>query len=1266
MTLPGPSLLDGFELSPQQARLWHGQHGADATPATLTLACDPPCDADRLRHSLHALIGLHEILRTRYHRLPGMAVPVQVIADPDASLDSLGLKLMVSEDRRRATLQLPALHADAASLHELAQAWAHAYLGRPLDDAPLQYADYAAWRVECADEQGRKYWEARLAALGAPLPLPLCRHASAPPVLSASISQAVPADAATWHRAAALLGCAPAIVALAAWLTLWHRHSEADRLTIAIDDQHRSGPLATAIGQFAEPLPLTMDGLGDLTFSALCDRLVAGWATLEEWRDSYPSERHTLPDAPVLQLGFRDLPQQPDSALPEAGWRIEHAEAIGHPLPLLLSHHPGQAQPLTLWADATLYDAPRLALLVDQLSTLLAHACREPHRPLAEMSATSDDELRRLTTELAASPPLSEAQQQRYDEIASLPDLVACFDRNATRVAHRPAVTGPSGSLSYGQLDERAHALAQRLLAQGLRNGTPVAHFLPRDVDAIVALLAILKAGGCYVPVDPNYPAERIAHILRDSQAEIVLTRHALHKHLPEAWRSRTICVEENAPTAAPQPWPAIAPHQPAYLIYTSGSTGLPKGVVITHANALHSLAARVAHYPHPVRRFLLLSSFAFDSSIAGLFWSLAQGGCLHLASEDEQKDPAALACLVRGHGVTHLLALPSLHALLLEQLGSAPTSLDTVIVAGEACPPALVEAHFRQQPHARLYNEYGPTEASVWSTVAECRAGRGDHPVPIGRAIAHSRVYLLDAQGAPVARGMKGELHIAGPGLSPGYLDRPELTSEKFVQARHPALRGERLYRTGDHACFDDEDQLVFLGRADAQVKLRGYRIELGEIEAVLSAVTSAPQVVVLLDATQGEPRLRAFVEAGAELDRAAIEAALARRLPAYMRPSDIQALPALPRTANGKADARALLTLAPSRTRPAYRSPNSPTEKVLAELWEELLGQREVGLDDDFFALGGHSLLVVKLVHRMRASLHVELQVSAVFQHSTLKQLAAHADRPDASSPRITLQSGAGGRPPLFCLHRPSGDAHHYLPWMAALPPDLPVHGLTLPPGHGPYDTSLPDLAQVHLATIRATQPAGPYLLCGWSMGGLLALEIARLLETQGEQVAMLSLIDTTFHDDDDPLAFDDLLARVRGELTLDSRDRLAAMPRAVLDELQRVTDASGKADQLAHALLTWPDQHGLELSAPMAQVEAELAAMRAARGWLRGYTPPRVASTLHLWWAEDTLIRHPALPTQWEAMGSPIVHHRVPGDHDSILVEPEFHRAFNGLLP
>jgi amino acid adenylation domain-containing protein len=1251
--------FEGFELSPQQAHLWRLQHtrlAPSAQRATLRIRSEQPLDSARLKNSLLALMQRHEILRTRYQQLPGLSLPMQVIDDSTADWQALGIELNV--DARSATLHLPALHLDSTSLGYLGEEWALGYVQAAPQEPPLQYADYAAWRLESVDDQGRQFWDEQFNAMVTDVPLPWQRQNPAIGIVEMARMQPSFGDSTLQRldQQAASLGVSTGTVVLAAWVTVWQRYSEAERLTLAYENQTRPDVLGDAIGLFSEPLPLTLDTAPELSFAALCQQLTERVGLLNDARDSYPSHLSNVPS--LSGVGYRELAAVPHSALNDAGWQIEQADSVSADCALLLQYHPRSASGLSLHFDAALYTPAHVELLAEQLLSVIEHSLREPATSLSQLVTCSAAEQQRVTGALATSPTLSPAQEQLYAATFALPNLAACFAQSSASNTQRPAVSGPSGTLSHAELDQRVTALTQQLLAQGLEPGARIAHFLPRDIDAVVALVAILRAGACYVPIDPAYPTERIEHILRDSQARLVLTHRARVQDLPADWQPNALAIDQALPVVPLREEPTVSRDQPAYLIYTSGSTGQPKGVVISHANALHSLAARLAGYPRPVQRFLLLSSFAFDSSIAGLFWSLAQGGCLHLASETEQKDPLQLARLIRSHGVSHLLALPSLYALILDELGDSPSPLSTAIVAGESCPPALVDSHYRRQPDAQLYNEYGPTEASVWSTVALCRPDPGS--VPIGRAIAHTRVYLLDSDGAPVARGFKGEIHIAGPGLSEGYLGLSQMTAEKFIRASHPSLDGQRLYRTGDFAWQDLDGQLLFLGRTDSQIKLRGYRIELGEIETALCNVSGAKLAVVLLDTTQTEPSLRAFIESATQLQASAVRESLGALLPAHMIPADIQWLAQLPRTANGKVDHRALLARAPNRSLAAYAAPEGHIEQVLAAVWQELLEAEVIGRHDDFFALGGHSLLVVRMTARLRATLGIEVPVNVIFQHPTLIGLAEQISQPHDHAAVIVLQAGETGQTPLFCLHQPSGGVHHYMPMVAALPKELPVYGIPLPESLRSQD--LVALASEYLPQIRQIQAQGPYRLAGWSMGGLLALELTRQLEAQGQTIEWLGLFDSTFHAEDETLAWDALQAIVQQELSSDSRQRLTAQ---CLTELRTATAELSRVEQLRFALLQWASANGLSLNAPLAYVEQTLNVMADARRWVSGYSVPVVQATLQLWWAEQTLVERPTLPAQWDAISQRTCHHPVAADHDTILGQSAFHEQLNKSL-
>ena len=532
------------------------------------------------------------------------------------------------------------------------------------------------------------------------------------------------------------------------------------------------------------------------------------------------------------------------------------------------------------------------------------------------------------------------------------------LDRIAGHPRDTIAVVCAGKSLTYGELDRRSASLARRLVGE-----TRVAICATRSADTIIGILAILRAGAAYIPLDPEYPAELLEFVAKDSGARVLLAPRAHSRMLPAAI-ANTIFLEDDTevPSIAP---PSISPADLAYIIYTSGSTGRPKGVLVSHANLAHSTNARLAFYENPPARFLLLSSFAFDSSVAGIFWTLARGGTLIIPASGEERDPSAIATIIEKQRVTHTLCLPSLHALLLKT-GSDLRSLETVIVAGENCPPDLPAAHFQRLPHAQLFNEYGPTEATVWSTVAELTA---HGPITIGQPIPSTTVQLLD-----------GEIHIGGPGVALGYLNQPELTAEKFVTSP----TSERLYKTGDLARRLPNGDLEFLGRSDRQVKIRGHRIELDAIESVLLAHPKIPTAAVI--ARKG--KLVAYVPSVPSDLRAFLE----KKLPASMQPSAIVKLTIFPLAPNGKIDRNALPS--PDRTRPAldteFAPPRTALETFLAEEWREVLQLDRIGLHDRFFDLGGDSLQAASLASRLQQKLGEPVFIVALFTAPTIAQLA------------------------------------------------------------------------------------------------------------------------------------------------------------------------------------------------------------------------------------------------------------------------------------
>jgi amino acid adenylation domain-containing protein len=537
--------------------------------------------------------------------------------------------------------------------------------------------------------------------------------------------------------------------------------------------------------------------------------------------------------------------------------------------------------------------------------------------------------------------------------------------------------------LTYRELNERANRLAHHLRRLDTGPESLVGVCLERSADAIVAILGILKAGGAYLPLDPSHPRERLSRMLTDAGAQIVITPEYFERNKDE------IETQINADFKT-----TINSENLAYVIHTSGSTGTPKGVLVSHRNLVHSTFARLWYYREPLKSFLLLSPFAFDSSVAGLFWTLCQGGMLVIPEEDSHQDPAYLSELIERHSVSHLLGLPALYELILRQARAGQlASLRTVIVAGEPCPPELVQHHAETLPQAALFNEYGPTEASVWSSVHRCDWSIDQRSVPIGRPVANTQIYIFDSQFQPVPIGVTGEVYIGGGGVARGYLNYPDITAERFVPDPFGVKPGARLYKTGDLARFLTNGNIEYAGRNDFQVKIRGYRIELGEIELALAQHPDVSEAVVLASETNGrDKRLIAYVVLNEMRTATAkqLKEFLKERLPEYMLPSSFVMLDALPLTATGKVDRNALPTQIGVEAEENYLAPRTALEEVLAGIFSEVLSLERAGVNDNFFDLGGHSLLATQVLSRVQEAFQLKLPLRKLFQAPTVASLA------------------------------------------------------------------------------------------------------------------------------------------------------------------------------------------------------------------------------------------------------------------------------------
>ena len=663
---------------------------------------------------------------------------------------------------------------------------------------------------------------------------------------------------------------------------------------------------------------------------------------------------------------------------------------------------------LNLHHDSSIFPARQARAIADYYQTILSEMALNPSAPYQHKSLLPAREQAQLLGEWNAT----DADYER----ACAHEL---FERQCDRAPDAPALSSGDQSLTYRELDDRANQLAQRLRRRGVGPEVLVGVMMERSIEMVVALLAVLKAGGAYVPIDPAYPAERSEFIVEETGARLILTQGRVAERMDARWAERlaargvaSISVgalgEELARESAERIQSGVGPDDLAYVIYTSGSTGRPKGVAVTHGNLCHSTAARMAYYGAAPARFLLTSPFAFDSSVAGIFWTLCYGGTLFLPEEGVQRDVKRIAELIAENDISHLLTLPSVHAALIEHLRPArPGPSTTFIVAGESCPQELVARHHEALPRASLFNEYGPTENTVWSTAYRARPGDRRAPVPIGRPVANARVYLLDAELTPAPLGYPGEIYVGGDGLARGYLNRPDLTAERFVPDPFSRRAGARLYRTGDVGRYREDAEIEFLGRNDQQVKVRGYRIELQEIEAALRRDESVREAAVLArDDGEGGKRLVAYVglREGAARGADELRASLRELLPDYMIPTAFVLLDALPQMPNGKVDRAALPAPGESElgVRAHYAPPATEAERRVAAVWEETLRVERVGRDDNFFDMGGHSLLLLRVNSRLRELFDQDLPMVEMFQYPTVRLLAERLSR------------GAGAPPP------------------------------------------------------------------------------------------------------------------------------------------------------------------------------------------------------------------------------------------------------------
>ncbi len=753
-----------------------------------------------------------------------------------------------------------------------------------------------------------------------------------------------------------------------------------------------------------------------------------------------------------------------------------------------------------------LFNASTIERWLQHCQTLLENIALNDEEPIDNLSLLTEAERKNLIVEW----------NQNSQEILNERTLAGSFEAQVERTPEAHAVAFNGQHLTYAELNRRANQVAQFLIGQAVGPEVLVGLFCERSLDMLVGILGILKAGGGYVPMDPDYPKDRLAAILEDARARIVLTQKSLADKLP-SFSGTVINFDKDWPAIAKQsvenPLTPVAPENLAYVLFTSGSTGRPKGVAIEQRAAVAFVQwAKQVFSKDQLAGVLFSTSVCFDLSIFEIFVTLSAGGEVILAP-----NALHLATLPERDRVTLVNTVPSAIAELV-RMDAIPRSVKTINLAGEALSESLVEQIYANSSVEKIYNLYGPTESTTYSTFTAVRRGS---LVTIGKPIANTRCYILDANRKPVPIGVAGELYLAGAGLARGYFGRADLTNERFVPDPFVSDEKERMYRTGDLCRWLADGNIQYLGRTDHQVKLRGFRIEMGEVEATLNRHPSVRQSVVMVrEDVPGSQRLVAYVvpHANAQPQVEQLLDHLRKSLPEFMVPFTVSVLDAFPLSPNGKIDRKGLRPPDELSVEMASRfeAPRDSTEQVLVQLWSKTLSVARVGIRDNFFELGGHSLLAVRILMEIERRFDKRLPLATLLEAPTVAELAellrSNHWTPSWSS-LVPIRAG-GSRPPLFLMHSHGGNILEYYSLANLLDQDQPVYALQARglDGNIVRGESMEQLVAVYLKEIRSLQPSGPYFLGGFCFGGLLALEAAQQLTSAGEEVALVAMMQST----------------------------------------------------------------------------------------------------------------------------------------------------------
>ncbi|EMG3987460.1 amino acid adenylation domain-containing protein [Serratia marcescens] len=1140
------NVQDIYALSPlQEGILFHHLLAERGDPYQLSavLRFDSRARLDAWLAAMQQVIDRHDILRTAFIT-QGVSSPVQVVwRKAELSLRELrlnpeegeiGSRLTALFDPRRVRPDLtraPLLSFVAAQGEEgswcVLQQWHHligdhstlavmqeeinlilAGRGDELAKAPPFRNAVAQARLGVSKAEHERFFRTMLADIDEPsLPFGLSdvhgegrdistAHLALPPALNQQL-----------RRQARRLGVSLASLCHLAWAQVLARATGRDEVvfgTVLLGRMQAGDGAERALGLFINTLPLRLDVNEVGAESAVLQAHIRLSGLLaHEHAPLALAQRCSgvAAGTPLFSalLNYRHNSGE-DTALPTGVTLLDSQERTNYPFVLSVEDG-GDSLGLTAQVRQPI-EAQRVCGYMAQALSALAQALEQaPQTPVCELEVMPDEE---YALQLCRWNHTAEA----YPADTCVHEL---FEQQARLTPQAIALIQDAQRLSYAQLNARANRLAHRLIERGVQPGDRVAVRLARSIELVCAQLAVIKAGAAYVPIDPQLPAARQAWIADDSGACLMLTDAIGDEEIPQLTVEDREAEDHNGNPAL-----RVSSGATAYIMYTSGSTGTPKGVMTPHQGITRLVRNNRYAAFDADDRIAFAANPAFDASTMEVWAALLNGGALVVIAPEVMMEAERLAAELQRHRITTLFLTTALFNQYVHSISGALAQLKYLISGGEKEDPGAYARLLQERGPVHLIHAYGPTETTTFATTARIERAEGEARLPIGKPIGNTRAYLLDARGRPVPMGAVGELHIGGVGVALGYLNRPELTAQRFLSDPFNPVGGGRMYRTGDLARYLPDGSLEYQGRCDQQIKLRGFRIEPGEIEVQLAASPWVREAVVQVCSTEHHPRLVAWIVPTADVDRSALQgqlrAYLSERLPEYMVPSAYVWLDALPLTANGKLDRRAL----PEPERAAvgireYAAPQGETETTLARVWCELLEIGQIGRHDNFFELGGHSLLAVRLSSQLRQQ-GITLPVQAIFNHPILAELAERIDRRTAEAPlrKAVPARSSGSRPPLFFVPTGFGDHSYVFELAKEIDETFPVYAVPWPAVEEKPAT-MSDMAASAVALIREVQPQGPYHLAGYSSGGVLAYAIAEQLQSAGEAVAFLGLIDT-----------------------------------------------------------------------------------------------------------------------------------------------------------